>query len=101
MYIFGDGLSICRNLIYFSPEKFNTNTFVTQEQNSLIDNGKFPISVFILEQLVTFVNISISELFKISDFNEALNLPILQKIILYNRFAKIVQQASLIMFVKL
>lgn len=84
-----------REIKNLSQKEICADSGVPQGQYSRIENGKVEPSVSTLEKLAKVFNISISDFFNSNDFQEELNLPLLQKIKLIDSLAEDEQQALL------
>ena len=82
-----------REIKKFSQKEVCAASNVPQGQYSRVENGKVEPSVSTLEKLSKVFEVSISEFFKISDADEEINLPLLEKIKLIDTLGEEEQQA--------
>ena len=78
--IIANNVKRLRNLKNLSQKEVSLSVSIPQGQYSRIENGKVMPTIPTLEKIATLFEVSLVEFFKADDTEEAVNLPLLEKI---------------------
>lgn len=78
--VIAENIKKLRKLKQLSQKQVSLEISIPQGQYSLVENGKVMPTIPTLEKIADVFEVSISELFKTNSEEEAINLPLLEKI---------------------